>query len=255
MTLAIIQARMGSSRLPEKILKPLANRPALWHIVNRLTHSKNIDKVVIATTVDPKDDPVEQFCADNNIPCYRGSEDDVLDRYYQCAKLYKGDNIIRITGDCPVIDPVIVDEMMDHYFKEGYDLYGLGGEFPDGLDCTVFNFKTVEQTWNNAKLPSEREHVCPYMENHPEIFKIGSYKKFKGLSHLRWTLDEENDYEFLTIVYDRLYNEDKLFLTKDILDLLQKEPDLLKINSDIIRNEGYLKSLDKDKNYLKGLKE
>ena len=238
---------MGSSRLPGKILKPLVGIPALLHVITRLRHSKNLDEIVVATTEEPEDNPVEEFCTRNAIRSFRGSEKDVLDRYYRAAIAFKADPIVRITADCPVIDPNIVDKVVAEFKQGGYDIYGLSGEFPDGLDCTVFSFQTLKTAWKEAKLVSEREHVCPYMEKHPELFKIGGYKPFKKLQDHRWTLDEPDDYRFLTEIYSRLYHPEKIFLTEDILALLRQEPDLIKINQNIVRNEGYLKSLEQDK--------
>jgi len=248
---AIIQARLGSTRLPGKVLKPLAGKPALWHLLDRLKYSRKLEQVVVATTTQKKDDPIEQFCLKDGDPYYRGSELDVLDRYYQVAKKFTADPIVRITADCPLIDPTIVDEVVEGYFEGGYDLYGLAGEFPDGLDCVVFSFSILEDAWKNAQLPSEREHVCPYMEKHPEKYKIGGYEKFRGLSHHRWTLDEEADFRFLHEVFDRLYKPGSIFLTQDILALLEREPRLIEINRGIVRNEGYLKSLKEDTEYLR----
>jgi spore coat polysaccharide biosynthesis protein SpsF len=249
-TIAIIQARMGSTRLPGKILMPLAGKPTLWHVVDRLRHAKSLYKIVIATTDEPQDDVVEKFCQEQGFNCFRGSQEDVLDRYFQAAKQFGADPVVRITADCPVIDPEIVDKVVEGFMNGHYDVYGLAGEFPDGLDCELFSFKTLEDTWNNALLPSDREHVGPYMQKHPEKFRFGRYEKFSGLGHHRWTLDEETDYRFLSEIFARLYRTDHIFLTQDILDLLKKEPQLMEINSRIIRNEGYLKSLLKDKEYL-----
>lgn len=250
-TVAIVQARMGATRLPGKILKPLAGKPALWHVVNRLNYAKHLNQVIIATTTEKQDDEVKKFCFEYEVPCFRGSQEDVLDRYYQAAKKFSADPIIRITADCPAIDPTIIDEVVEGYINGHYDVYGLAGEFPDGLDCTVFSFRALEDTWKHANLPSEREHVCPYMQKHPEKFRTGGYEKFKGLGHHRWTLDEEADLRFLNEVFAKLYKPDKIFLTQDILTLLENEPDLMEINSQIIRNEGYLKSLIKDQEHLK----
>jgi spore coat polysaccharide biosynthesis protein SpsF len=253
-TVAIVQARMGSTRLPGKILKPLAGKPALWHVVERLGYSKQLQDIVVATTINKEDDIVMDFCKENHVKWFRGSENDVLDRYYQAAKLYRADPVVRITADCPVIDPKIVDEVIERFFDGNYDVYSLGGEFPDGLDCGLFAFWVLEDTWKNAKLPSEREHVGPYMSKHSEKYKIGTYEKIKGLGHHRWTLDEEADLFFLQAIFDRLYEPGKIFLTKDILDLLEKEPHLMEINSGIIRNEGYLKSIKEDEKFLQSKK-
>ena len=244
---AIIQARMSSSRLPGKVLMPLANKPVLAHIVERLSYCKMIDKIVVATTNEVSDDLVADYCEYNNIDCYRGSLEDVLDRYYQTAKIYHADSIVRITGDCPVIDPVVVDAVITGYLSGKYDSYGLGGEFPDGLDCTVFSFSAIEKAWKEAKLQSEREHVGPYIENNPHLFRNGALELFQGLSQQRWTLDELNDYELLSKIFNELYRLDSPFLTHEILQFIQNNPELLAINEQIVRNEGYLKSLQEDK--------
>ncbi len=244
---AIIQARMTSSRLPGKVLMPLANKPVLAHIVERLSYCKMIEKIVVATTNEVSDDLVAEYCENNNIDCYRGSLEDVLDRYYQTAKIHHADPIVRITGDCPVIDPVVVDAVITGYLSGEYDFYGLGGEFPDGLDCTVFSFSAIERAWKEAKLQSEREHVGPYIENNPHLFRNGTLELFQGLAQQRWTLDELNDYELLSKIFNKLYRLDSPFLTHEILQFIQNNPDLLAINSKIVRNEGYLRSLQEDK--------
>ena len=243
---AIIQARMSSSRLPGKVLMPLANKPVLGHIVERLSYCKMIDKIVIATSNDTSDDLVSDYCKNKNIDFYRGSLDDVLDRYYQVGKIHHADPIVRITGDCPVIDPVVVDAVITGFLSGEYDFYALGGKFPDGLDCSVFSFSAIEKAWKEAKLLSEREHVGPYIENNPHLFKKGALELFKGLNHQRWTLDEQVDYELLSKIFNELYRTTSPFLTHEILQFMQKNPDLEAINSKIIRNEGYLKSLQKD---------
>ncbi len=250
-TVAIIQARMNSTRLPGKVLKDLAGKPVLWHLVNRLGTSKYLKETVVATTVNTEDDAVVEFCEKNKIRFFRGSEEDVLDRYYNAAESCDADPIVRITADCPVIDPIIVDEVVERFIDGAYDVYGLGGDFPDGLDCTVFAFWVLEDAWKHAELPSEREHVGPFMLKHPEKYKTGSYRKFEDLAHYRWTLDEEADYRFLQNIFNNLYKEGEIFFAQDIIDLLTKEPGLLEINSDFVRNEGYIKSLSRDDIYLR----
>lgn len=244
---AIIQARMSSTRLPGKVLLALVDKPVLEHVVRRIQVCKTITKVVVATSTDQTDDAIQAWCEQEEISHYRGSLDDVLDRYYQAAKIYRADGVVRITADCPAIDPAIVDEVVTGFWAGGYDYYGLSGEFPDGLDCTVFSFAALERAWHEAKLKSEREHVGPYIEKHPELFKIGGLKKFTGLSHHRWTLDEPRDYKFLQAIFARLYREGTPFRASEVLELLEKEPELIAINSNIIRNEGYLKSLAEDR--------
>lgn len=240
---AIIQARMSSTRLPGKVLMPLAGKPVLAHVVQRSQACRKVDEVVVATSTDLSDDAIEQWCADNQVHCYRGSLNDVLDRYYQSAKLYGADVIVRITADCPAIDPHTVDAVIQGFIQGGFEFYGLSGEFPDGLDCTVFSFSAIEKAWQEAKLPSEREHVGPYIEKNPQLFKSGGLKKYTGFSHMRWTLDEPSDYEFLSQVFDQLAHQEKLFTAEDVLALLNKQPELQTINQTITRNEGYLKSL------------
>ena len=243
---AIIQARMSSTRLPGKVLMPLAGKPVLSHVVERIRACKTITEVVVATSTDATDDIIEAWCRNEAVSCYRGSLTDVLDRYYQAALLHSADVVVRITADCPAIDPTIVDEVVKGFLAGGYEFYGLAGEFPDGLDCTVFAFSALARAWREATLLSEREHVGPYIEKQPEIFKCGGLNKFSGLSHHRWTLDEPRDYEFLQIVFSRLYRKDYLFLASDVLALVENKPELLHINSNIVRNEGYLKSLLED---------
>lgn len=237
---------MSSTRLPGKVLVCLAGKPVLEHVVTRVRHCETIHNVVVATSVDDSDDAIQLWCLHHGVECYRGSLHDVLDRYYQAAKVHQADAIVRITADCPAIDPTIVDEVVLGYLNGGYEFFGLSGEFPDGLDCTVFAFSAIERAWHEATLPSEREHVGPYIEMNPQWFHSGKLEKFTGLAHLRWTLDEPRDFAFLQEVFSRLYREGPPFLAADVLALLDREPELLSINSDIVRNEGYLKSLQTD---------
>ncbi len=244
---AIIQARMSSSRLPGKVMKKLGNKFVLEHVVTRLKYSSLINKIVVATSIDISDNVIEAWCKVNSTLCYRGSLHDVLDRYFQAANFYNADAIVRITADCPLIDPFIVDEVIKNFINGKFDFYCLSGEFPDGLDCSVFSMSAIRRAWNDAKLPSEREHVGPYIEKHPEIFKLGGLEKFSGLYNYRWTLDDENDLHFLEKIFFKLSPAcNGIILTDDILNLLKLEPDLMQINSNTIRNEGYLKSLKVD---------
>jgi spore coat polysaccharide biosynthesis protein SpsF (cytidylyltransferase family) len=242
----IVQARMNSNRLPGKVLMPLVGKPVLEHILDRLSHCKLIDEVVIATSTQVSDESIVEYCIENKKSFYRGSLEDVLDRYYKAAKNYKADAVVRITGDCPLIDPVVVDAVILGYLTGNYDLYGLGGEFPDGLDCTVFSFAAITKAWKDAHLKSEREHVGPYIENNPDLFSNGCLKLFFGLEHYRWTLDELDDYKLLVEIFSKLYNPDSIFLTNEIIELMKQNPHLIKINQGIIRNEGYYKSVKDD---------
>ena len=243
---AIIQARMNSSRLPAKVLMPLANKPVLGHIVERLSYCKLIGSILVATSNEDSDKPIVDYCKNNSINYYCGNLNDVLDRYYQAAKNCNAESILRITGDCPVIDPVIIDAVIAGYLSNNYDLYGLGGEFPDGLDCTIFSFAALEIAWKDARLKSEREHVCPYIENNPHLFDNGMLEVFRGLEKYRWTLDVPEDYKLLSKIFDKLYKKNSPFLTHEILQFIQNNPELLQINSNIVRNEGYLKSIQEE---------
>lgn len=247
-TVCIIQARMSSTRLPGKVLLPLAGRAVLAHVIERLSRCTTLSEVVVATSDDASDDVLAQWCRDHDVRVFRGSLNDVLDRYYQCALSHHAQAVVRITADCPALDPTLVDEVVLGFQAGAYDLYYLGGEFPDGLDCAVFSFSALQRAWREAKLPSEREHVGPYVVNHPEWFRLGQLDKFKGLAHHRWTLDEPRDLAFLQSVFERLQRPDGLpFLTQDLLDLLEREPGLQQANDGIVRNEGLLKSLAVDK--------
>jgi spore coat polysaccharide biosynthesis protein SpsF len=245
---AIIQARMSSTRLPGKVLTPLAGRPVLAHVVERIRHCRHIDQIVVATSVDGSDDAIEAWCQGAAVACHRGSLHDVLDRYHQAGLAHGADVIVRITADCPAIDPAIVDEVVQGYLSGGYEFFGLAGEFPDGLDCTVFAASAIARAWRESTLPSDREHVGPYIEHHPEWFKCGGLHKFSGLSHLRWTLDEPRDLHLLQAIFGELDRGPGAapFGAADVLALLARRPHLTTINSGIFRNEGYLKSLAAD---------
>ena len=244
---AIVQARLNSKRLPQKVLLPLAGIPVIAHVINRLKACKNINQIVLATSDKQSDNKLEDWAIENRINFYRGSLNDVLDRYYNAAKFFKAEAILRITADCPLIDPDTIDELIVRYKSTKLDAYVLSGEFPDGLDCQIFSFRAIEIAWRNAKLKSEREHVGPYIEKNTDIFKIGEYEKFQGLSHHRWTLDEIQDYKFLNILFDNLYPENEFFSVDEILDFLKNNKEFIKINNHIKRNEGYFKSIVNDK--------
>ena len=246
--IAIVQARMGSTRLPGKVLLNLENQTVLEHVIERVKSSKHIDDVIVATTISKDDLRIVVLCANLGISIYCGSEDDVLDRYYQAAKLFKADNIVRITSDCPVIDPKIIDDAITLHLKNNADYTSntLNETYPDGEDVEVFTFAALKTAWKNAKLVSEREHVTPYIRNNPDVFKYTSLEYKGNLSQKRWTLDNAEDLEFLRLVYKYLYSKNSLFGMDDILSLIDEKPEIEEINHHIIRNEGYLKSLRED---------
>ena len=245
---AIVQVRMGSTRLPKKVLNDIVGKPMLWHVINRVKKAKLIDEIIIATTIEDEDEIIAKWAKNNNLKCYRGSAEDVLDRYYQVAKKNKVDIIVRITSDDPLKDPEIIDKVIKFYLDNRINLdfvsNAIKPTYPEGLDVEVFSFNAFKRAWKEAKKKSEREHVTPYMRDHPDKFRLANIaKEGENLSHLRWTVDYPEDLEFTREVYKRLYKEDKVFLMGDILDLLKKHPELSKINEGHIRYEGYLKSL------------
>jgi spore coat polysaccharide biosynthesis protein SpsF len=249
MIVAVIQARMGSQRLPGKVLLNLNGKPVLWHVVNRASHARTLDKVIVATTTNPEDNEIETFCRKESVPCFRGSADDVLDRYYQCVRYLEehGDTvefIVRITADCPVIDPEIIDRVVALMQKGEYDYASnvIPPTYPDGLDVEVFTLITLKTAYEKAHLKSEREHVTPFIINSP-LMKKGNISHSEDLSFLRWTLDEPEDFTFITQVYEHLYDKNPDFLMNDILHLLNQYPEMQKINSAFSRNEGYRLSL------------
>jgi len=248
---AIVQARMGSTRLPGKVMKEAGGYPLLWHALNRLTYSTKLEDIIVATTLLFEDHIIADRAKEWGFDCYRGSPKDLLDRYYQAAKHFNVDYIVRITADCPLIDPKVVDMVIGRFLElRDYDLVGTQDSFPDGLDTSVFSFAALERAWKEARLPSEREHVGPYIVKHPDIFKIASIPCYRQLGHMRWTVDGELDLIFVREVMKRLYREGDIFYMDDILGLLEREPHLVEINKGIVRNEGYCKSLKEDEKSL-----
>jgi len=233
----IIQARMNSTRLPGKVLKNIAEKPMLAHVIERLKDARLVDEIVIATTTKDEDRTILKFANESRVKSFVGSEEDVLDRYYQAAKRCEADVIVRITSDCPLIDPGVVDKIIAFYLKHrgtvAYVSSFLKRSYPQGLDTEVFAFKVLKRTWQEAKEPHQREHVTPYIYEHPEIFCLANVENNEDLSYMRWTVDEERDLEFVREVYKRLYKEGKNFLMKDILTLLKKEPQLMEINRNV----------------------
>ena len=243
----IIQARMGSSRLPGKTLIKLNQyRTTLDFVVNQLSFSALLDKIVIATTNLEQDNIIETNAKTLGIDCFRGSSDDVLDRYYHCAKKFQINTIVRITSDCPLIDPQIVDRVIRKYQSEDYDYVTntLSRSYPIGTDVEIFSFEILEKTWQKAILPSEREHVTLFIRNKKLNFKLGNLKNSKNLGHLRWTLDRVEDLNLIRKIVVKI-NKNPI-LMNDILNLFSLEPELIKINEHITQNEVMLKSLKKD---------
>lgn len=243
---AIVQARMTSSRLPGKVMMELCREPILHHVVARLRASEMITRIIVATSSDATDDTIERWCSANGVDVFRGSLDDVLDRYYNAAKTFGAKTIVRITADCPLLDPAIVDEVIEEFLSGGYDHVSTGGRYPDGLDTEVFSFEALERAYSEARLASEREHVTPYIWKRPKEFRLSSVRCEEDLSDMRWTVDDPEDFLFVTKVYEGLFGDKKLFNMNEILAFLKKRPELIEINSATVRNEGYARSLRED---------
>jgi len=230
-------------------MKDILGKPMLWHMIKRLEKSKFIQKIVIATTTKERDKVILEFAKKHQLDSYTGDEDDVLDRYYQTAKKYSVETIVRLSPDCPLIDPHVVDKVIQRYFTGDCDYAAntLRLTYPDGLDVEVFSYMALEKAWKEARWASQREHVTPYIRGNPDKFRLANVENEVNLSHLRWTVDEAKDLEFVRQVYGQLYKEDEIFYMEDVLNLLGKHPELMEINKGIVTNEGYLKSLKEDR--------
>lgn len=249
MILAILQARTSSTRLPNKVLKPILGKEMILHQINRIKRSKLIDKIVVATSDTPEDKAIISLCENNNIDVFTGSLHNVLDRFYQCAKLYKPKHIVRLTADCPVIDWEIIDKLINHHLQNNLDYTNnvVIPTYPDGLDASIMTEKTLKTVWMHAKTKAQKEHVTLYINDNKQDFKIGEVFNDIDLSHLRWTVDEPEDFELINKIYKDLYPNNPNFLTNDILNLLKEKPNLIKINNMLIRNEGLAISLAREK--------
>ncbi|MBU0686375.1 MAG: glycosyltransferase family protein [Candidatus Margulisbacteria bacterium] len=249
MITALIQARIGSTRLPRKILLDLEGKTVLARVIERVKASKHIDEVIIATTINKEDLTIVALCAGLGIRVFCGSENDVLDRFYQAARLFNIDHIVRVTSDCPLVDPKIIDKVISLHLSEqsDYTTNTLKETYPDGQDVEIFTFEALKKAWLQATLASEREHLTSYIRKNPEIFKHKNLENKENLHKKRWTLDEPEDFEFIKTIYEGLYYQNPLFGMNEILELVNANPAIEKINHHITRNEGYLKSLRKDK--------
>lgn len=246
---AIVQGRMGSTRLPGKVLMSILEKPMLGYLIERLGQSKTLAGYIMATTVEDADTPIAQFCEDQHILHMRGSEDDVLERFYMAALQCKADHIVRITADCPIIDPQVIDKVVQEHQKSGddYTTNAIDSTYPDGMDVEVFTFKALERAYKEAKLTSEREHVTPYLHTNPDLFQLGYVRGEEDHSHLRLTVDHEEDFTLVKAIIEALYPKNPTFGLPDILDLLTQKPELVKINAKYTRNEGYEQSKREDK--------
>ncbi len=244
MIVGILQARMGSTRLPGKVLMEILGRPLLQLQIERLKRSKLMDQLVVATTESPLDNAVENLCSLIEVPCFRGSENDVLDRYYQAARKYDAEYIVRLTGDDPLSDPELVDRMINKMLIEGCDALSNSFQptYPEGLDATILSFKALKKAWSGARLQSQREHVTPYIFAENSDFNVYHFRQKRDDSKLRWTVDYEEDFRLIEQIYNALYLKNPSFTTDDVYALLDKDPLLKSLNSKFFRNAGLIES-------------
>ncbi len=249
---AILQARTSSSRLPGKVLKPILGQPMLARQIERISRARGFDRLIVATSTDAGDDAIEELCLELGVSCYRGPLHDVLARYHGAAEAFGCDQVVRLTADCPLADPAVIDDLIRLHLDGGFDYSGTGVEpaFPDGLDAEIMTRAALETAHAQARLPSEREHVTLFLYERPERFRIGRLEPPQDLSHLRWTVDEPEDLEFVTRVYEALYPANPAFGTDDILALLGRRPELTRINARFERNEGLARSRARDRAFL-----
>ena len=250
---AIIQGRMSSSRLPGKILADIAGQPMLQRVFMRTSRANTVSETIFATTMDASDDPIAEYCDFSGIPCTRGSQFDVLDRYYQTASQAKADVVVRVTADCPVIDPALIDDVLNTLLEEKYDFVcnrlppPWPRTYPIGLDVEVCTFSALKIAWTEAKEPQHREHAMPYLYEGVELSAVNRQKsegisprgfRIALLNHptdfgdYRWTVDTAEDLEFMRQVYSRFDGRDD-FSWKEVLDLVHNNPELMKINAGV----------------------
>ncbi|MEO8934456.1 MAG: glycosyltransferase family protein [Xanthomarina sp.] len=250
--IVITQARSGSKRLPNKVLKEINGKSLLQIHTDRIKQAKLVDDIFIATTTNESDDQIVKIAEKLHVKCYRGSENDVLDRFYQAVKDVKPDYVVRLTSDCPLIDPLLIDEVIEAAKIQNLDYYGNGFEekYPDGQDIEVFKFYALEKAWKEAKLKSDREHVTPYIRNNSTykgatMFTSNNHGLDTNYNAVRITVDELRDFEVIKQLITAL-GVDKDW--KTYADYYLNNQEIKALNSQIIRNEGYQKSIKEDKN-------
>ena len=247
----VVQARTSSHRLPNKVLLNLCDKPLLIRMVERIERSLKAGLIVIATSINGDDDIIDNLSTSNGIECFRGSLNDLLDRHYQVAVRYKADAIVKIPSDCPLIDPKIIDQVIDYYI-ESYPAFDYvsnlhPASYPDGNDVEIISFHALETAWKEARLNFEREHTTPYLWENRDKFMIGNVAWESGLDYStshRWTIDYEEDYLFISKVFDTLFPNNPSFGLYDILNLIENQPDLADINRKYLGKYWYINHLD-----------
>jgi len=232
MIVAILQARMSSTRLPGKVLKPILGKPMIERQIERLRLSNKIDRLVVATSNESGDDAISNYCQQINVGCYHGDLHNVLSRYYHAARAYQATTVVRLTADCPLADASVIDDVIEQHLTQGNDFTSntKPSTFPDGLDVEVMQFSALEAAFKQTNDPFDCEHVTPYISKHPELFKIACHKHEPDLSHHRWTVDNREDFELVKFVYEQLYPQNPNFSTDDIYQLLERNPQVYDLN-------------------------
>jgi len=253
MICCIIQARTGSTRLPGKVMQKIDDDTVLDYVINQVKYSKKIEKTIIATTDLIEDNVICQHIDLQKIEVFRGSSNDVLDRYYQCAKKFAADTIVRITADNPLIDPNIIDMVIEEYENKKCDFVTntLKRTFPYGTEVEVFSFKSLEKAWKNAKRPSEREHVTPFIRDPQNKFILNNIEYQENLSHLRYTVDRIDDLKLVKEIMKNIST--RPILIQDVIKLYKQKPEMFEINKNV-KHDGYESSLKKDNQYFKSQK-
>jgi spore coat polysaccharide biosynthesis protein SpsF len=235
-TVAIVQARTGSTRLPGKVLLPLLGAPMLAWVVRRATRARSLDAVVVATTVDPSDDPIHDLARREGWPVVRGSVDDLLDRYMTAARDHRADVVVRITADCPLIDPAVIDLTVDAFHAGDWDYASNSLEprtFPRGLDVEVIAREALDRAWRDDTDPAWREHATPYIYRHPELFRILAVTAAENHADQRWSVDTPEDYELVRRIYEAIGRDDFTWL--EALAVVEAHPDWMELNRDVVQ--------------------
>jgi spore coat polysaccharide biosynthesis protein SpsF len=254
---AIIQARMGSSRLPSKVLKPVMGKPLLGWMLDRLSGCNKLDDIIVATTTHDNDDVIEKFVNDYGRQVYRGSQEDVLDRYYRAASIHQADVIVRITADCPLLDPIIVDEMVTRFTHLDLDFLSnsepLPSAWPDGMDVSIMSFEALSMAWRDSIKPSDREHVTFYFWNNLNLFKCKREDHNPDLSRYRLTIDYQEDFDLLRKIIEHFgrksHDRIKSISMLEIIDFLQQNPEIFGLNEMHKRGSGWESSFELDKKF------
>ncbi len=243
---AIIQARMSSDRFPGKVLEPILGQPMLCRQLERVRNVTTVDTIIVATSHEVEDDPIASTAAELGVVCYRGSLTDVLDRFQQAATSCSAEHVVRLTGDCPLTDPELVDQIIERHLAERNDYTSniMELSFPDGLDAEVISVATLQRAWQDARLPEEREHVTPYIYRNSDKFKIGSVTCEQDLSELRWTVDYPADLELIRQIFAALYPHNPKFSFSDVLELISQQPRLQRINAGFKRSKLFVDGTD-----------